>query len=244
MRKQKQRDHFAGSMLARGMAPCMISALGLAAADMADAVVIGRRMGETGLAAVSLSLPVFMVINLFMHGFGSGGSIRFARLLGEGQEKEAQKSFSMVMETAVAMGILLAIVERLLLPELLGILGAPAENPELYQASRTYVQIIVMGTPLFFISYILQYYLRNDDLQRLAGFGFTVGNGADILLNILLVLVLHQGVAGAAWATLAGQLITIFCGFPSSFPGWLMCFPVSVWGCPPRCSMSFRWSFC
>lgn len=210
MRKQKQRDHFAGSMLARGMAPCMISALGLAAADMADAVVIGRRMGETGLAAVSLSLPVFMVINLFMHGFGSGGSIRFARLLGEGQEKEAQKSFSMVMETAVAMGILLAIVERLLLPELLGILGAPAENPELYQASRTYVQIIVMGTPLFFISYILQYYLRNDDLQRLAGFGFTVGNGADILLNILLVLVLHQGVAGAAWATLAGQLITIF----------------------------------
>lgn len=209
MKKRKKQRDFAGQMLLRGMAPCMMAAVGLAAADMADAVVIGQKMGETGLAAISLSLPVFMVINLFMHGFGGGGSIRFSHLLGEGQEKKAEESFSMIMETAVALGIVLAAAGNWFLPGLLSLLGASSRQERLYAACREYVQIIVSGTPLFFISYILQYYLRNDDRQKLASFGFTVGNGGDILLNILLVLVLHQGAAGAAWATLAGQMITI-----------------------------------
>lgn len=39
---------------------------------MADAVVVGQKMGAVGLAAVSLVLPVFMVINIFVHGFGIG----------------------------------------------------------------------------------------------------------------------------------------------------------------------------
>ena len=209
MRRKNKHDHFTGIMFARGMVPCMISSLGLAAADMADAVVIGQKMGETGLAAISLSLPVFMVINLFMHGFGGGGSIRFSKLLAEGAAAEAKKSFSMIMEAAVLTGVVLAAAGTLFLPQLLAILGTPAGNPALYEASRDYVQIIVMGALLFFISYILQYYLRNDDRQKLASIGFTAGNVADILLNIVLVLAARQGVRGAAFATLAGQSVTI-----------------------------------
>lgn len=51
-------------MLGRLLVPSMVAAIGLAAGDMADAVVIGQRMGATGLAAVSLALPVFMMINV------------------------------------------------------------------------------------------------------------------------------------------------------------------------------------
>ena len=42
----------------------MLTAVGLAFGDMADAVVVGQKMGAVGLAAVSLVLPVFMVINI------------------------------------------------------------------------------------------------------------------------------------------------------------------------------------
>lgn len=44
----------------------MLTAVGLAFGDMADAVVVGQKMGAVGLAAVSLVLPVFMVINIFV----------------------------------------------------------------------------------------------------------------------------------------------------------------------------------
>ncbi len=139
---------------------------------MADAVVLGQRMGETGLAAISLALPVFMVINLVMHSFGSGGSIRYSRLLGEGNPKEAVKSFSFVIETALILGIVMALAGDFLIHPILSILGA-SENVQLYEASRIYVEVIISGIPLFG-SYILNYYLRSDGCQKLASFGFTV----------------------------------------------------------------------
>ena len=202
-------DRFAGPMFLRALVPALISSAGLGVSDVADAVVLGQRMGETGLAAISLALPVFMVINLIMHGFGSGGSIRYSRLLGEGNPQEAIRSFSFVIVTALAAGILLSLAGNLMIHPLLSVLGAGRENRELYEASRIYVEVIVSGIPLFFGAYILNYYLRADGSQKLASFGFTVGNLSDLFLNILLVLVFDLGAAGAAWSTLAGQAIAI-----------------------------------
>jgi Na+-driven multidrug efflux pump len=62
--------------------PATISSVGLALGDIADAVVVGQKMGVTGLAAISLSLPIYMVINVFMHSLGLGGSAKFSKLLG------------------------------------------------------------------------------------------------------------------------------------------------------------------
>ena len=205
-----ETDRFAGPMFLRALAPALISSVGLGVADVADAVVLGQRMGETGLAAISLALPVYMVINLIMHGFGSGGSIRYSRLLGEGNHQEGNRSFSSVLETSLVIGILLALAGNLMIHPLLAFLGAVPENEELYRASRVYIEVIVSGIPLFFCSYLLNYYLQADGSQKLASFGFTVGNLTDLLLNFLLVLVFDLGAAGAAWSTLAGQAAAVF----------------------------------
>lgn len=74
-----------------------------------------------------------------------------------------------------------------------------------------------MGTPLFFLSYLLNYYLRNDDNQVLASRGFTVGNFADLGLNIVFVLGLNLGVVGAALATILGNVISIVLYLPGLF---------------------------
>lgn len=89
------------------------------------------------------------------------------------------------------------------------LLGTTASDGLLFETSRTYVRIIVSGAPLFFFSYLLNYFLRNDDYEKIASLGFTVGNFSDIALNVVFVLWLNLGVAGAAWATLAGQVISI-----------------------------------
>lgn len=207
--EHKIRDYFTSRMFRRQFAPALISALGLAVGDMADAIVVGRRMGVTGLAAISLALPVFMVINVLMHGLGLGGSIRFSTEQSQGKREQATSGFQGLLTAAAGIGVFIALLGNLLLPQLLAILGAPTAEAALYAASRDYVRIIIFGTPLFFISYISNYYLRNDDRQRLASFGFTVGNLSDIVLNVVFVLVMDMGAAGAAWATLAGQAISI-----------------------------------
>ncbi|MDO5408541.1 MAG: MATE family efflux transporter [Eubacteriales bacterium] len=203
------KDQFTGTMFRKALKPCLISSLGLALADMADAIVMGQKMGETGLAAISLSLPVYMIMSLILFGFAGGGSIRFARLLGEGEDEAASTSFSMIMETAVCFSLVMAVAGNLCLAPLLRILGTTPADGELYQVSRSYIRIIVSGFPLFFISHSLNCYLRNDDFQELAGAAFVAGNVSDILLSIILVLGLEMGAAGAGYATLAGQSVTI-----------------------------------
>lgn len=208
-RIQQDKERFAGRMFWHSLFPCMFSSVGLALSDMADAIVVGQRMGEIGLAAIGLALPVYMVINLFMHGLGSGGSIRFSRLLGEGKQEEARKNFSMILETGILLSICLSTSALLFLPQLVRLLGATPDQPELYHTSTEYIRVIAAGMPLFFISYLLNYYLRNADGQRLANMGFSIGNACDIFLNFLFVLCFDMGAAGAAWSTLIGQGISI-----------------------------------
>ena len=193
------------------------AAFSLALGDMADALVMGQSMGATGLAAVSLSLPVFMLINLFMHGMGAGGSVHFSKLLGSGRCDKANESFSQVIQGTLLLGIALSLIGNLLLEPLMLVLGTKPGDGEVYLASSTYVRLILTGMPLFFVSYVLNYYLRNDDNQKLASIGFVAGNACDLVLNLVLVLVLKLGVAGAAWSTIIGQAVSLCVYLPGVF---------------------------
>ena len=220
MRKEHTKalsNQFTDQSFFRALSPAWISALGLALGDMADALVVGQSMGATGLAAVSLALPVFMIINLLMHGFGAGGSIRYSRLLGSGQQQQANRTFAQVLQASAAAGVCLAVLGNLFLAPLMGILGASPQDGEVYYASSTYVRMIISSCPIFFLSYLFNYYLRNDDNEKLASFGFTVGNLCDLGLNVLLVLVLDMGVRGAALSTILGQCVALGFYLPGVF---------------------------
>ena len=75
---------------------------------------------------------------------------------------------------------------------LLALLGTRSTDGALYAATRDYLQILVAATPLFYLSNVFNYYLRNDGSQRRAGAGSVIGNLCDIALNITLVLALDM----------------------------------------------------
>lgn len=218
-KQKKTKDYFSTRMFFRALPPSLISYIGLAFGDIADAVVVGQRVGVSGLAAISLALPVYMLINVIMHGFGTGGSIVYARLLGEGKKKEAIANFNGVFRTSVFIGLFLSLLGNLYLDPLLKVLGIEAADGLVFEVSRQYIRMIVRGIPLFFTAYLFNYYLRSDGLEREAGLGFTVANISDIVLNVIFVLVLDMGATGAALSTLAGQVIAILFYLPSIFNG-------------------------
>ena len=195
----------------------MLSSLGWALSDMADAVVVGQRLGAVGLAAISLILPVYMVNCMFAHGLGLGGSVRYSRLLGEGRTAEAADSFHGVFGLALLFSVATAVLGSVFIEPLLALLGTRPADGALYTATKDYLQILVAATPLFYLSNILNYYLRNDGSQRRAGVGSVAGNLCDIALNVFLVLVLDLGTRGAALSTALGQIITICIYLPGFF---------------------------
>ncbi len=213
-----KKDVFTAKMFRRLAVPSILSSLGLAFADMADAIVVGQSTGAVGLAAISLCLPLYMVFNLFMHGLGSGGAVRYSLLMGEGRPNDAVTCFNRIMQAGLFLSILIALFVNVFSEPILGLLGATRQEEALFLAAKNYLCIIAGGAPLFFANYMLQYFLRNDESQKLASAGFLIGNTVDILLNVVLVIHFNMGTTGAAWATLIGLVVSILCYLPGILP--------------------------
>ena len=213
----RTKDNFTTRIFRSLWLPAMFSSLGWALSDMADAVVVGQKLGTVGLAAISLILPVYMINCMLAHGLGLGGSVRYSRLLGQGKTQEAADSFRGVFALSLLFSITTAVLGSVFMEPLLALLGTRPADGALYAATRDYLQILVAATPLFYLSNVLNYYLRNDGSQRRAGFGSVTGNVCDILLNLLLVLALDMGTRGAALSTALGQIVTLCIYLPGFF---------------------------
>lgn len=210
-----KKDYFVSKMFYKMLIPSVLSSVGYAFSDMADALVVGRRMGETGLAAISLCLPVYMLINLIMNAFAIGGGVRFSGLLGSGNEKEAVDCFNHTVRTSFLSGAAFALIMNIFAPQVLSILGAGEKGTQLYTACGTYMRIISAGSPLLILNVVFSGFLRNDNNEVIAARGFIIGNITDLSLNILLVLVFDFGTAGAAVSTVIGSAVAIACYMPA-----------------------------
>ena len=142
-------DRFTARMFRGLWVPAMLSSLGWALSDMADAVVVGQRLGAVGLAAIGLILPVYMINCMFAHGLGLGGSVRYSRLLSQGKTQEAADSFHGVLALALLFSVTTAVLGSVFIDPLLALLGTRSTDGALYAATRDYLQILVAATPLF-----------------------------------------------------------------------------------------------
>ncbi|GHU42493.1 hypothetical protein FACS1894111_06530 [Clostridia bacterium] len=187
----------------------MVSAFGLSLSDVTDGLVVGQRMSSVGFAALSLMLPVYAINNIFVHGLGVGGSVRYSTLLGQGKPQEAKDSFNHVMQFACLLGLATALLGNLFLPTLLHLLGTVPGDGELYRFTAVYLRIFLAATPLYYFANLLNYYLRNDDNGKLAGIGSVTGTLFEVSLCVIFVLVMDMGTAGAAYAYAAGQMAAL-----------------------------------
>ncbi len=205
----RQRDYFIPKMFYRLMIPSVISSFGFALADMADALVVGQKLGEVGLAAISLCLPLFMLINIFMDGLGIGGSVLFSQKLGEGDVDGARRCFNRTWTAVLVLGCMIGIIVNLFDAPCLELLGTQKNDGSVYYACRDYVKIVAAGAPLLMLNVVFANFLRNDNNAALASAGFLTGNAVDIVLNIVLVIFCDLGTRGAALSTVIGSAVAI-----------------------------------
>ncbi len=202
-------DRFTKAMFFRAWWPALLSSVGWSLSDIADAVVVGQHLGAVGLASISLILPVYMINNMFAHGLGTGGATQYAVLMARGKRTEARQSASDIYLTGLLFSSVTAVLGLVFLHPLLHILGTVPADGALFEATKAYLRIQLMATPLFYFTNIFNYYLRNDGMHQVAGIGSLTGNLCDIALNFVLVLGLQMGTGGAALATALGQIIAI-----------------------------------
>ena len=183
--------------------PAMAAMLMVLIYNLADTFFIAQTRNDILVAAVSLATPVFLIFMAVGTVFGIGGTSVISRSLGQGRTEHAKKVCSFCMWGCVTVGVVISAAFLLLMEQILELIGASADT---WGPARTYLTIVALGGPFVLISSCFSNILRAEGQPNKAMMGQILGNLLNVLLDPVLILGFRWGIAGAAIATVAGNL--------------------------------------
>ncbi len=205
LREHKLRDQPISRLLPSQAVPAVVTSLSTVLYRVVDTVFIGR-FGTSALSAVSVSFPLFSVIGGIGLAFGIGAGNSVSRLLGAGRRDEAERVGAIAVISVLGLGVLIGIGGLRILERLLLRLGATSS---ILPSALEYSRILVLGSVVTIVNMVLSGLARSEGNASLSMVSMLAGTGANIVLDPLLIFSLRMGIAGAAAATVAAQLITL-----------------------------------
>ena len=191
-------------LLTRFAVPSIISLVVSAIYNLVDQIYIGQGVGYLGNAATNIILPLvtFQIAIGIMLCDGTASYLSLK--LGEGDERKAAKGVANCISLTAISGILLCVLFELFLDPLCHLFGSTAGT---HEYAMEYGRIIVLGFPFAMVNYSMAGVIRADGRPKESMIGMIIGCVANIALDYAFVIALPWGVAGAAWATIIGQVL-------------------------------------
>ena len=184
--------------------PAMAAMLMVLIYNLADTFFIGQTHNDILVAAVSLATPVFLIFMALGTVFGIGGTSVISRALGEGRSEYAKKVCSFCMWSCVVTGIALSAAFLLFMDQILTLIGASSDT---WGPAKTYLVIVAVGGPFVLISNCYSNVVRAEGQPTKAMMGQLLGNLLNIVLDPIMILAFNWGIAGAAIATVIGNVV-------------------------------------
>ncbi len=190
--------------VAKMAVPSVISSLVTVVYNMADTFFVGQTGDPLQVAAVSLTNPIFILMMAFANMFGMGGSAVLSMALGAKDERRAKNASSFVTYASLIVGVVFVLILIIFMDPILALFGA---NAETYEFARGYTFHIAYGAPFIIWSAAASFIVRAEGASREAMIGSMIGTIANIVLDPIFISVLEQGTAGAAIATIIGNVL-------------------------------------
>lgn len=190
--------------------PSIVAMLVSSLYNIVDQFFIGRSIGELGNAATNISFPLSISCVALALLLGIGGAAAFNISMGQAVQDEREKEKApFYIGNAVAIlfggGVILLVITQLFLTPLLRFFGSP-ENVLDY--AKEYTRIVSFGFPFVILATGGGHLLRADGSPRYTMLCNLSGAVVNTILDALFVFVFGWGMAGAAYATVIGQVIS------------------------------------
>lgn len=184
--------------------PAMAAMLMVLIYNLAGTFFIGQTHDDLQVAAVSLATPVFLLFMSVGTVFGIGGTSVISRALGEGRRDYAKKACSFCMWICVAVGVLMSALFLIFMDQILALIGASAET---WNYAKTYLTIVSCSGPFVLIANCYFNVIRAEGQSGKAMMGQLLGNLLNVILGSITILVFGWNIAGAAIATVIGNIV-------------------------------------
>ena len=177
--------------------------------SIVDTIFIGQADGKNGLAAVSLTWPLLMLLMGFGSLIGGGGAVLISQCGGAGDQKRKQEIFDTTIFMIIVSSLVLFVSVFPFLEDILRFAGA---NAELMGVSLRYSQIILAGLVVSIAMNAFLEIVRNDGHPTLAMAMMVTGLLGNLVLDWLFVFYFNYGAVGAGIATIVSEAIIALMG--------------------------------
>ena len=193
-------------------APTILSMLITSIYNLADTFFVGQiSTSASGAVGVVSSLMAIIQALGFMLGHGAGSII--SRSLGSQNTQAANRFASTSFFTALAFGLILAVLGLATLPSFMMLLGS---TETILPHACAYARPILMAAPLMMSSLVMNNILRYEGKANFAMIGLVTGGVLNMVLDPMFIFGFGMGTAGAGLATALSQSIS-FCILLSMF---------------------------
>ena len=197
-------DHFDYRTLIRFTMPSILMMVISSVYSIVDGYFVSNFAGDDGFAAVNLMMPIAMMISCIGFMAGAGGSALISKTLGEKKHEEARAQFSLIIYLIVGLSLVIGLVVFVFIPQIAAMMGAEGV---IYDNCVIYGRILIAALPAFMLQILFQNFLVVAERPKM-GMTIAISSGVtNIVLDALFIAVFKWGVAGAAAATMLGQVI-------------------------------------
>ena len=205
MERNQLGEEKIGRLLVRFAVPSVISMLVSALYNIVDQIFIGNGIGINGNAATNVAFPLSTLCTSLALLFGIGGAANFNLCMGAGEHKKAGKYVGNAIFLLLSSGVLLCVLVRIFLQPLMLLFGA-TEDTLAY--SLEYTGITSFGFPFLILSTGGSALIRADGSPKFSMACMLSGAVINTIFDPLFIFGFQMGMAGAAWATVLGQIIS------------------------------------
>ncbi len=196
-----------GKLMLKFSLPAIASMVVNSIYNIVDQIFIGQGVGVYGNAATNLTFPLVTLSMAIGTLIADGCVAYFSLKLGQKNYEEAARTMGNGITISLLAGLFITLSMELLLEPVLRLCGGAKVASETFGYALEYAGITLIGIPFVCISMTVNGIIRAQGNPRYA----MISNISGCLLNVVLdawfVLGLGWGVAGAAWATIIGQVL-------------------------------------
>ncbi len=174
-----------------------------------DTLIVGRYLGVRALAALGADDWFAWLMLGIVQGFAQGFAIKMAHDFGAKDYQALRKTVGNSVVIAVLFSVCLVVLGELLVVPGLSIVKT---NPQVWEGAVTYLRLYYLGAPVMMMYNLFASILRSLGDSKTPLHAVVVASISNIFLDLLFVVVLKFGIAGAALGTILGQLVScIYC---------------------------------
>ncbi|MGN1201763.1 MAG: MATE family efflux transporter [Eubacterium sp.] len=213
------KDYKVPKAVAAMAVPSMLGMLINIVYNLADTFFVGQTGDSNQVAAVSVSMPLFLLFLAVGNLFGAGGCAFISRSLGEGKKDRVKTISSFCIYGAIMVSIAIGIIFLVFNKPLLYLVGA---SDNTISFAQDYLKWVAVGAPFVVTAITVCNLVRGEGAAKTSMIGSVLGQVINIVLDPIFILDsgdklfgltlpfgFNLGVAGAAIATVLGNIFSV-----------------------------------